>query len=374
MSNALITKEKALKRHSSSIYLSDETPLYATAHKRILSAFLPEILDIEAFATRSQDHLTCRIEAKIPIRDMEIPIYSIAVGDDDLSKPVLVFVGGIHGIERIGTHVVNSFLQTIIERLLWDDSLKTELEKYRLLFIPLVNPSGMFFNIRSNAEGIDLMRNAPIDAVERTPMLVGGQRFSPKLPWYRGATEKLAAENNALLKIMREQVFPSRFSILLDCHSGFGFHDRIWFPYAYRRHPIGILKEIFSLKLLLDQTLPHHNYTFEPQSTHYITHGDFWDYSYKLSKQEAEGLFIPLTLEMGSWRWVKKNPLQMVKMMGLFNPVKPHRLSRTKRRHLPFFEFLARAVYSHKNWLPTGQQNHALAQAALSYWFKNKLP
>jgi len=53
--------------------------------------------------------------------------------------------------------------------------------------MPLLNPAGMQRATRANARGVDLMRNAPVDSRERVTFLLGGQRVSPWLPWYRGA-------------------------------------------------------------------------------------------------------------------------------------------------------------------------------------------
>jgi len=61
-----------------------------------------------------------------------------------------------------------------------------------------------------------------------------------------------------------------------------------------------------------------------------------------------------LCLEMGSWTWVKKNPLQIFNIQGHFNPMKNHRMKRTLRRHNTFFEFLVRASLSPQAW---AQQN-----------------
>ena len=34
-----------------------------------------------------------------------------------------------------------------------------------------------------------------------------------------------------------------------------------------------------------------------------------------------DNVFLPFTLEMGSWLWVRKNPRQMLDYFGYFNPV-----------------------------------------------------
>ena len=53
---------------------------------------------------------------------------------------------------------------------------------------------------------------------------------------------------------------------------------------------------------------------------------------------------------MGSWIWVKKNPLQLFTKTGLFNPMKQHRMNRTLRRHVPLFDFLVHGLISHQVW------------------------
>jgi murein tripeptide amidase MpaA len=63
--------------------------------------------------------------------------------------------------------------------------LHQQLESIRLVFVPVVNPGGMWRGTRANPNGVDLMRNAPVDALERTPFLLGGHRLGAGLPWYR---------------------------------------------------------------------------------------------------------------------------------------------------------------------------------------------
>ena len=69
----------------------------------------------------------------------------------------------------------------------------------------------------------------------------------------------------------------------------------------------------------------HHRYVIEPQSRQYLAHGDLWDHLYLRSRERPERVFLPLTLEMGSWIWVKKNPRQLFSRQGIFNPLVQHR-------------------------------------------------
>ncbi|GAB1259461.1 M14 family metallopeptidase [Aurantivibrio plasticivorans] len=289
------------------------------------------------------------------------------MGNPSPETPTLTFIAGIHGLEKIGSEVVLAFLDTLIQRLEWDQSLITGLEKCCIHFIPIANPVGSVMNTRSNGNHVDLMRNAPIDAEKRPPWLVGGHRLHKHIPWYRGKKgDEMEPETLALCDFIENNLFTTPFNIVLDCHSGFGFEDRLWFPFAYSKKPIYHLSEIYALKRLLNQTYPHLNYVFEPQSKHYTAHGDLWDYLY-LKSLEKNTIFLPLTMEMGSWRWVKKNPRQLASISGLFNPTIPHRLKRVLRQHIVLMEFLIRAVRSYQNWQPFAEKRAHLHSEAVRY-------
>jgi hypothetical protein len=236
--------------------------------------------------------------------------------------------------------------------------------------MPIVNPGGMALGTRANPGGVDLMRNAPVQAVESVPFLVGGQRISSGLPWYRGPKDKpMEAENQAVCEVVTQELLSRDFSLSLDCHSGFGARDRIWFPYAHKRAPITHLAEMQALKEIFIQSHSYHRYVIEPQSLQYLAHGDLWDHLYLQSCERAERIFLPLTLEMGSWLWVKKNPRQLFSRHGIFNPLIEHRQQRVLRQHQLLLDFLSRAASSQKLWLPTADvraQHHA---QALQDWY-----
>ncbi|MGJ3257412.1 MAG: zinc carboxypeptidase, partial [Alcanivorax sp.] len=120
-----------------------------------------------------------------------------------------------------------------------------------------------------------------------------------------------------------------------------------------------------------EDTYPHHHpYLIEPQSVNYTTHGDLWDYLYDDAQDRApHHTFLPFTLEMGSWLWVRKNPRQMLDFFGYFNPVIGHRHHRVLRQHLPLFEFLTAMTANAGNWLPTTREKPALTRQAIAHWF-----
>jgi len=233
-----------------------------------------------------------------------------------------------------------------------------------------VNPVGMKLGTRSNGHGVDLMRNAPPIVGSRPSLFVGGQRISRSLPWFMG-TGTMEAEGRALCKFIEREVFPSRAAVAVDCHSGFGLVDRLWFPYAHSRKPFPGLAEVVGLYKLLGRTFPHHVYRLEPQAQAYTIVGDLWDHLYEAHRsRDDSGLFLPLTLEMGSWNWVRKNPAQIWDPLGGFNPMVPHRKDRTLRRHIPLFDFLLAAIASHRRWTPASDgQRRMLEDEGFLRWY-----
>lgn len=332
---------------------------------------LPELYQMDRWLARND--LPCDVQTltAVSLGNDGLPVYCFQLGQRNPEAPTLIFVGGVHGVERIGTQVLLSFMHTLFERLDWDENLHDLLQSVRVLFVPLVNPGGMLKRWRSNPAGVDLMRNAPLDAQGKVPFMLGGQRISRHLPWYRGQRDgAMEAESAALMTLVEEVVLQSRFVISLDCHSGFGNQDQVWFPYACTPDPFDDIGEMFALRLLFRRTHPNFSfYRIEPQSRHYTTHGDLWDYVYRKTLHQRAGLYLPLTLEMGSWLWVKKNPLQIFNSMGIFNPVLPHRHERVLRRHQCLMEFLIRAAGSFRNWLPEKSERRDWIHQAIEHWY-----
>lgn len=298
----------------------------------------------------------CRVEtiAEVESGNRTYPITKLVFGPDDPTLPTFGVFGGVHGLEKVGTHLALHYLECIAAQLEWDEELNRRLETCRIVSIPLVNPGGMSVSDRSNPRGVDIMRNAPINAIERPPFLVGGHRISPLLPWYRGKRGAgMEVETQALVDTVRKEMFSASSALSLDLHSGFGSVDRLWYPYAKSRHLFPRYDEAKRLEHVLGNSFPFHIYKIEPQSHSYTTHGDVWDYlfdEYEELNRSNDKVFIPWTLEMGSWLWVRKNPLQMFSLLGPFNPIKPHRYRRIMRRHYWLLDFFLRATANAKAW------------------------
>lgn len=333
-----------------------------------ITGTLPEIVQIENLLQDFPGMARGQLLGHVGDGFKQYPIYKITVGSEDPKAPVMGLIGGVHGLERIGAQVVLSLLTSLLSMQLWDESLQNLLSKIRVFFIPTVNPWGLHNRRRSNANGVDLMRNAPVQATGKVPFLLGGHTFSSKLPWYRGL--EMQRENLLLESAILEETRSSSFAWTMDVHSGFGFQDQIWFPYARSQEPFPDVGYIYRFKTFLESAHPYHFYKIEPQS--YQTHGDVWDHLYAKIRTEQR-LYLPLTLELGSWIWIKKNPAQLFAREGLFHPLKPHRHRRILRRHWTLFDFMLRMTGSLNRWttFDPAQRESAL-RSAHELWYNSQ--
>lgn len=330
---------------------------------------LSEITMIESYKNQFKDFADFQILGYSQSKDIQLPIYKISFGTKDPSAPVLGLIGGVHGLERIGSQVTLALMHSLVHLLLWDKNIQNTLKSIRVFFIPTVNPVGILKRTRCNPRGVDLMRNAPVEAQGQVHFLLGGHRFSSKLPWYRGNRNEMEIESQLLVQAIQDEIKDSAMAITVDFHSGFGVQDQIWFPYAKTRKPVSDLAYLQAFFSLMENAYPNHFYKIEPQA--YLTHGDIWDYLYDWKlESKRQGHYFPFYLEMGSWAWVKKNPLQIFSPEGAFHPMKSHRVKRALRRHNTFFEFLIRSLSSYENWLQlTEVQKMLFEQEALEKWY-----
>ena len=116
----------------------------------------PELEQLERIIEQLGDRAQIEIVERIQYKDHEFPIHCITLGSTRPDVPVLAFFGGVHGLEKIGSEVILSYMQTISQLLDWDQEFLARLEKSRLVFVPLVNPVGIYLGTRSNGNGVDL--------------------------------------------------------------------------------------------------------------------------------------------------------------------------------------------------------------------------
>lgn len=345
---------------------------FIQSHKGQLKTYVPEYLELDKIIVQNADVIAVEQLASVKINDIKLPIPLLTIGNPETSHTTLLITASIHGVERIGTQALLAWLQSLVQRYRWDSLWRSQFEQeVALVILPMVNPTGMYLNKRSNVNGVDINRHAPIEAEDPVPFLLGGQRFSPKLPWYRGKkNSQVETEFTVLEDVIERFTHQNKPVLALDIHSGFGFRNQLWIPYAFRRQPISDVPLYMALKILWERNYPNHNYLFEPQSTAYLSHGDVWDYFHRKCQKQGK-LLLPLTLEMGSWNWIKKRPIQILSFSGLFHPTVPHRHARVLRQHLGLMDFLLAATRNFDQWKPKGDQWFAMEQVALSMWYQD---
>jgi len=312
-----------------------------------------ELTRLEKLVKRLQRIPNVKIDvpATVNVKGSDLPIYSITMGSEEKTLPTFGLFSGVHGLEKVGTHLVVHFFRSLMGQIQWDETLFKRFESVRLVSIPLINPGGMLLTQRSNPNGVDLMRNAPIEAKECPAFLLGGHQISSKLPWYRGNPhEQLEIESQTLIDFVKKELFQAKVALSLDVHSGFGVQDQLWYPYAKTKEEFPLKKRVDKIQSLLKTSYHYHVYKVEPQSKAYTTHGDLWDYLFDEHFERYQGKeksYIPWTLEMGSWLWLKKNPRQIFSSLGPFNPILPHRYKRIMRRHSFLLNFFLRLTQHH---------------------------
>jgi hypothetical protein len=344
---------------------------------RSVMRLLPELRELmivaEHVANAGHDWFRVEVLGEVHHGGESFPLIAFRFGPADPTLPTLAVIGGVHGLERIGTQVVLSYLRMLVEMDRWDRVTQELLATTRLVSIPLLNPVGMYLQRRSNGNRVDLMRNAPVRAEGLAAWhLFGGHRLSPLLPWYQGREDApMEAEARMLCDFVRREIFQARTALSVDVHSGYGQVDRLWFPFARCRKALPDLPEVVALKHVLDRAFPNHVYCIEPQSQHYLAHGDLWDHLYSdYQIAQPGGHYLPFTLEMGSWLWVKKNWGQAFSALGYFNPRLPHRVRRTLRRHLFLFDLFHRAIRSPDVWSGLAEaERERLRKQGLEAWY-----
>jgi len=123
---------------------------------------LPELDELHRLIEMGGEHLSVRSLGKVDASGRSFDLLSITMGNPSPDAPAIGYFGGVHGLERIGAEVVIAYLGNIVQRLKWDSVLHHQLASVRMVFMPMVNPGGMWLNTRANPHGIDLMRNAPL--------------------------------------------------------------------------------------------------------------------------------------------------------------------------------------------------------------------
>ncbi len=253
------------------------------------------------------------------------PIYLIELGKRSAFKRHSVsLVSGVHGLETIAIRIHLDIIKNLINpRSAWFSERLMD-GKLGIYSIPILNPAGVAAQSRSNGRGVDLNRNSGIDAEGALPFF-GGHRVSPALPYYRGRA--LQRESRALFRFLEENAWKGRKRVhtAIDLHSGYGSQNYLWWPYSFSKRPV-YQSQVFE-SIAGELRVKHPDYRIEPMSLSYQTHGDLWDKALLRFEEKQQNLarrkkslFLPLTLEIGTWQELRKNPGRLLSKQKIFNP------------------------------------------------------
>ena len=92
--------------------------------------------ELHRILDRLGDRGRVEVLARVDHEGHSFPIYGVVVGNPDPTAPTFALIGGVHGLERIGTRVVLAYMHTLVELLGWDRVLSSALERSRMLFVP----------------------------------------------------------------------------------------------------------------------------------------------------------------------------------------------------------------------------------------------
>lgn len=84
---------------------------------------------------------------------------SYNLGNQQVFKPNVKYIGNMHGDEVVGRELLMSFLGLLVANT--DASARALLSSANVFIVPTMNPDGFANGVRSNANGVDLNRNFP---------------------------------------------------------------------------------------------------------------------------------------------------------------------------------------------------------------------
>src|SRR5690606_33231156 len=122
---------------------------------RTKSKVFPELDQLESILKASDSFIRHRVLGTANARQGgTYPVYGLVIGSEDTTKPTLGIFAGVHGLERIGSQLCLSWLESVVEMVRWDTDLIAALKEIRIVMIPIVNPGGMVHGFRSNPNGV----------------------------------------------------------------------------------------------------------------------------------------------------------------------------------------------------------------------------
>ena len=84
--------------------------------RRRVREYLPEMASLERMLAEAPEQVRTSVIERISLKEVNLPVYRVDIGSEAPDAPLLLLVGGVHGLERIGTQVLLAWLQSLLKR------------------------------------------------------------------------------------------------------------------------------------------------------------------------------------------------------------------------------------------------------------------
>jgi carboxypeptidase T len=256
----------------------------------------------EKLAQAQQKHPDIATVETIGKSYLQRPIEVIRISSSDKDVPRVLFVGGIHGLEKVGVEMVIRLMDRLLEGHGTDQRITTMLEQRQVWLVPVLNPDGYATSRRKNARGVDLNRNFAVGF--SSPGSASRWRL---WPFYAGPSPYSEPETRAI-KDLTARV---PFSIALSFHS---FGGLINFPYGHTRTPAKDNKLFRAISQEMRKRQPHEKYAARQLSWLYKPKGSLEDDLYE------HGGTLAFLIEMMRWFPRLMRPTVFWRRFSWFNP------------------------------------------------------
>ena len=220
-------------------------------------------------------------------------LYAFIVGNQNSSSqgsfiPSVAYLGAHHAREHLSTEVPLLAAQKILKEYATNKRIKNIVDNRRLIFIPMVNPDGVMFDIRDgnyhywrknhqdgtgDRDGVDLNRNYDQNWAR------GGSSSYPASDTYHGPAPFSEPESKAMKEFVEAT---PELRAMISFHT---FGELVLYPWSGSFETVGGA-DLEAFKSWGDQMAATNGYTNQQSSALYISTGDTCDWAY-----EAAGVF-----------------------------------------------------------------------------------
>ena len=230
------------------------------------------------------------------------PISAVRVSGTGGNVPKALFVGGIHGNEKVGVYAVLRLLDVLVLGYRNDPQVRSLIDYREAWLVPLVNPDGYVRSRRRNATGVDLNRNFET-AFDRRGLLNRWRAW----PFYSGPFSYSEPETRALQSLIRR----IDFAVALSFHS---FGGLICFPYAHSGRRAGHFALLKTVAEEMRRRQPFEQYALRQLSWLYSPRGSLEDEMYE---RRGTAAFL---IEIMKYERTLAKPAVWLKPFYWFNP------------------------------------------------------